>query len=109
MTTTCWQRNSPLGFDCASVDGSCSEQTICRPEQLRAQQDLKRDPCAFHLLLIPRASGTKSVTLRSLIHNCGDGINSQSKKVTSLLLYSVLQRPTENIPVVSYQGAHHEN
>jgi hypothetical protein len=37
---------------------------------VRMQQDLKRDPCAFHFLLIPRASGTKSVTLRSLIHNC---------------------------------------
>jgi hypothetical protein len=26
------------------------------------------------------ASGAKSVTLRSLIHNCGDGISSHSKK-----------------------------
>jgi hypothetical protein len=76
MITTCWQRNSPLGFDCASVatwrnafisGGARSanpsrhlserEKLKCRPEQLRMQQGLKRDPYAFHFLLILRASG----------------------------------------------------
>ncbi len=52
---------------------------------VRMQQDLKRDPCAFHFLLIPRASEAKSIALRSLIHKCGDvsvAIQSSNNSVT---------------------------
>src|SRR4029453_18467482 len=51
------------------------------------QQDLERNPCAFHFLLIPRASEAKSVALRSLIHKCGDGISIHSRRNNSVTLF----------------------
>jgi hypothetical protein len=50
------------------------------------QQDLKRDPCAFYFLL-PCASDTKSVTLRSLIHKCRDGISSHLRRNNFVTLF----------------------
>ncbi|HYV31279.1 MAG TPA: hypothetical protein VEO53_09270, partial [Candidatus Binatia bacterium] len=49
--------------------------------------------CGYRKTLLTLSVWTVERNLRAPIasHNCGDGISSHSKKVTTLLLYSALQ------------------